>query len=178
MSTNFIWRILVANAAETAKPTAPSAGSNIADITGYTAIGSVARGDDGDLDADSVDIVFHDEYGNVMPPVSMAKADSVPMQNGVDSFSFVAYDISQTVQALASDMTFSSNVGTKTLNTTKRTVIIEINGVGMYYFPNVELRLSGGTAGIAADGQGKTNFYADVCKGATLAAGYSFTEYQ
>ena len=107
MATNFVWRILVANAAETAAPTAPSLGSNIASISGYTSIGSIDRGDDANLDSESVDITFFDEDGEIRAPVALTREDIVPMQNGVDSFSSTCYDAAQAVLALASDITTS-----------------------------------------------------------------------
>jgi hypothetical protein len=177
MSTNFIWRILVAPAAETAAPTAPALGSNIASISGYTAIGSTARGDDANLDEESVDISFFDEDGEIMAPVSLTREDIVPMQNGVDSFGFTCYDATQAVLALASDIDTSGANSSKTLITVHRTVVIEVNGLLFDYFPNVKLGIVNLPAGIAADGASKIEFVGKVCAGATIPGGWRRTNY-
>ncbi len=178
MASNFIYRVLVAAAAEAAAPTAPSAGSNIASITGWTAIGSTDRGDDANLDADSVDISCYDEVGIVMPPVAIVATDIVAMQNGVESFELACYDSSEALLTLASDMTFATNVGQKTLSTVYRSVVIEVNGLYYDYFPRVLLSVTTLPAGIAGDGQSKTKMIARVTAGATITTGHKRVIYQ
>lgn len=178
MASNFIRRILIADAAETARPTAPARGSNISNVSGWFALGSRARGDDGDLDADRIELAMLDEYGHILPPVAMTKSDSVPMQNGLDSFEFVAYDVAKEVIELASDMVFTGQVGEKTLDSVKRSIVIEVNGLCYWYMPNVELKMTSLGAGIFNDGQAKTTFYADVCAGVDVPGGYQVVEYE
>lgn len=177
MATNFVWRILVANAAETAAPTAPSIGSNIASISGYTSIGSIDRGDDANLDSESVDITFFDEDGEIMAPVALTREDIVPMQNGVDSFTFTCYDAAQAVLALASDIDTTGASSEKTLITTHRTVVIEINGLLYDYFPNVKLGVTALPAGIGSDGASKIEFIGKVCKGTSIPGGWKRVNY-
>jgi len=178
MASNFIRRVLIATAAETTRPTAPTQGSNIANVSGWYVLGSTARGDDGDLDADRIELAMLDEYGHILPPVAMTKQDSVPMQNGLDSFEFVAYDIAKGVIELASDMDYTGQLGQKTLDSVKRSIVVEVNGLCYWYMPNVELKLTSLGAGISSDGQGKTSFYADVCAGATIPGGVLVVNYE
>lgn len=176
MATNFIRRILIASSAEAAEPTAPAAGSNIASVSGWTAIGAIAKGDDADLDEDSVEIAFFDEVGEVMPPIAITRQDVVPFQNGVDSFEFVCYDASETLITLASDITVTSNAAQKTLTSVKRSVVIEVNGKHYDYFPNVELSLTG--APVAVREVSRLSFMARVCAGATITSGWKRKHYQ
>ena len=178
MATNFLNRILIASAADASELTAPAAGSNISSISGWTAIGSVARGDSADLDADSVEITFYDVYGEILPPVALVKSDVVPLQNGVESFSFVCYDASETLLTLASDITVTGNAAQKTLTSVKRSVTIEVNGLFYDYFPNVELCITGVPVGIAEDGASRTQFMGRVCAGATITSGWKRKWYQ
>lgn len=175
--TNFIWRILVGDEANMALPTIPSAGSNFASISGYTAIGSIDRGDDADLDEDTVDIAYFDEDGEVMAPVALSRIDTVALRNGVDSFSFVCYDASKLVMGLASDIVQSGEESQKSLVTVKRTVIIEVNGLYADYFPNVHLKLITGKAGIAADGAARTEFMAKCNRGTVVTSGHKRVNY-
>lgn len=177
MPTNFIWRILVADAAETAAPTAPSIGSNIASISGYTSIGSVDRGDDANLDSESVNITFFDEDGEIMAPVALTREDTVPMRNGADSFSFTCYDAAQAVLALASDISTSGASSEKTLITVHRTVVIEINGLLYDYFPNVKVGITELPAGIGSDGASKILFSGKCHKGTSIAGGWKRVNY-
>lgn len=175
--TNFIWRILVGDDANMALPTVPSLGNNFASITGYTAIGSIDRGDDADLDEDTVEVAYFDEDGEVMAPVALSRIDVVSLRNGIDSFGFICYDASKAVLGLASDVSQSGEESQKTLVTVKRTVIIEVNGVYADYFPNVHLKLLKSKAGIAADGAARTEFMAKCCRGSVVTSGHKRVNY-
>jgi hypothetical protein len=178
MASNFIRRVLIATAAETTRPTAPAAGANISNVSGWFSLGSRARGDDGDLDGDRIDVPMFTEYGVIHPPVAMTPTDYVAMQNGPDAFDFVAYDCSKEVTELSSDMVYTGRLGTKTLNTVKRSLVIEVNGLYYLYFPNVELTVTTIGQGISTDGQSKTSFNAKPCAGLTLAAGFLKVDYE
>jgi len=171
MSTNFLWRVLVHPSANATEPVIPSAGSNIASITGWFAIGSVDRGDDADLDADSIEVAMFDEFGEILPPVALVRQDVVPFQNGVDSFELACYDASAALLAVASDITASSGTR-KTLTSVKRSVILETNGHHFDYFPNVELSVMSLPVGIAGDGQSKTLLTGRVCAGSVITQGH------
>lgn len=178
MSTNFLWRVLVAPAANATKLNAPNKGSNIATITGWTAIGAIDRGDDADLDEDSIDIAYFDEVGEVMPPVALSRVDVVNLRNGVDGFSLVCYDASEDLLELASDISITAHVGKKTLTGVKRSVIIETNGVCYDYFPNVLLNLNTLSGAIAGDGVARTELIARCAKGITVTSGHERVWYQ
>jgi hypothetical protein len=178
MASNFIHRILINAAAEATKLTAPTQGNNIANVSGWFALGSRQRGDDGDLDGDRIELPMADETGVIQPPRAMVPTDYVPMQNGPQPFTIVCYDVSKAVIELASDMVYTGQLGTKTLNTVKRSIIYEINGLCYYYFPNVELSLPNLGAGFFTDGQGKTTLLAKPCEGISLPAGFEIVHYE
>ena len=150
MATNVIWKIGIHPTGGTAKPTIPALGSHVT-MTGFTTIGSVARGDDCDLDEESVEIPFMREYSLVKPPVALGAADHVLKSAGATDFSFTAYDISKSLLALDSNMATATNTTTFTTTTSKRTVMIEINGVQSYYFPQCIVQVDSVAAGISGD---------------------------
>jgi hypothetical protein len=176
MATNFVRRILIADAANATQLTAPNRGSNISTITGWTAIGATAKGDDGNLDSDAVEYSCFDEVGVVQSPISLVPEDVVPFQNGIESFGFTCYDASEAVIELASDVTVTSNVAQKTLATVKRSVIVEVNGLFFDYFPNVELSITAMPNGLTD--VSKLTFMARVCAGTVLASGWNREYYQ
>jgi len=178
MASNFIRRVLIATAAETTRPTAPALGSNISSVSGWFSLGSRARGDDGDLDGDRIDVPMFTEYGVIHPPQAMVPTDYVAMQNGPDVFDFVAYDVSKSVVELASDMSYTGQLGTKTLDTVKRSLVIEVNGLFYLYFPNVELAITTIGQGFSTDGQAKTTFNCKPCAGLTVPAGFLKVDYE
>lgn len=148
--TNVIWKIGIHPTGGTAKPTIPALGAHVT-MTGFTTIGSVARGDDCDLDEETVDMPFMREYSMVKPPVSLAAADHVLKSAGATDFSFTAYDISQDLLELDSNMASSTNTMTFTTTTTKRTVMIEINGYASMYFPQCVVQIDSLAGGISGD---------------------------
>jgi len=174
--TSFIEAIGIAAAAEASIPTLPALNANIASWTGFTTIGSVAKSHDADLDEDTVGIAFFDEEGEVRPPIAMTRTDVVNFANGVDSIEFVCYDGSEALFAIDSSISQASNVSTKTLTLTKRTVVIEVGGKWLDEFPNCKVAITQLTGG--AKEVGKTHVKITCCAGASLPAGWERHEYQ
>lgn len=148
-STNVIYQIGIHATAETAIPTVPNKYSNMT-MTGYTVIGSIARGDSADLDEATVTNPFDREKTIIKPPLSLAISDAIVNTSGAGEFSFTCYDGNETLLTLDSNLTVTSHVGEFTTTTTKRAVIIEVNGLWVDYFPNCLVHVTQSVAGVKA----------------------------
>lgn len=149
-NTNLIWKIGIHPTANTAKPTIPAQGAHVT-MTGFTTIGSVTRGDNLDLDEESVTLPFAREYSMVKPSVSLAAHDHILKSAGATDWSFTTYDISQALLVLDSNIASSTNTMTFTATTTKRTVMLEVNGYASMYFPQCVVSVEQIAGGIAGD---------------------------
>jgi hypothetical protein len=178
--TSFINKIAIHATANTAVPTLAAKGANIATWTGFSEIGSAQRGDDGDLDEDSVAIGFLAENGEVRPPRSLTREDLLLFANGVDSFTFVVYDGSEALLALDSDIAQASNVSEKSGTRAKRTVIIEVNGLWIDYFPNCVVQVSQIAGSFVGDKKAvsKTTFTVYPCATTNQKGGWERHHYQ
>lgn len=133
-NTNVLYQIGIHATAETALPTLPDKFSNMT-LTGFTTFGGIDRGQDANLDEESVTVPFLREYSMVQGPLSQAASDHVLARAGATEWTFTAYDVDESVFTLDSNMSITTNTGTFTTTTTKRTVVIEINGLCSIYFP-------------------------------------------
>jgi len=151
MASNVLWNISIHPTAETAKPSIPALGAHFASMTAWTQFGSVARGDDADLDEDTVDFPLLDEWTMVKAPVSLAAQEHILKSVGATEFSFTAYDLSQAALQIASNVATATNTLTMTATTTKRTVLIEVNGLASLYFPKCVVTVGSIPFGISGD---------------------------
>lgn len=151
-NTNLLWQIGIHATAGTSKPSIPNLGSHV-DLSsdGFTVLGSVARGDDGDLDEESVTLPLLSEFATIAPPVSGAAHDHIATRIGADNWEFTAYDVSQDVHELDSNISAATNTLTYTMTTTKRTVMLEINGYASLYFPQCVVKMTSIPINIAGD---------------------------
>ena len=150
MATNLIWKIGIHTTPNTSKPTIPNLGSHLT-LTGYTEIGSVARGDDLDLNDESVDLPFMREFSMIKAPVTLAAQDHILKSAGATDWSFGVYDFSEALYALDSNTSISSNTMDFTMTTTKRTVMLEVNGYASFYFPQCIVEIGGAKGANAGD---------------------------
>lgn len=176
-NTNFVRRIAFHLTPETASPTVPAAGSDIASLSGWIVIGSTQASEDADLDAGSVTISLLDDKGEVAPPRSLTREEVVNFRSGVDQVEFTAYDGSETLLSIHSTMTASGNVTQPVKALTYRTMLIEINGKWYDYFPKCEVSVTSMDAGYTGD-PAKTTFVVRPCATASALGGFSRHHYQ
>ena len=184
MSTSVVYRISVHATAETAKPTAPALGANLDYATlnaaGWVCIGSVARGDDADIDSEGVEMTMLHEGVVVRPPGALTSDRYITRHAAIDEVTFTAYDITEDVFTLDSNMSVTAHVGERTTTQTNRAMIIERDGILFDYFPNVVLHVVGepGGFGPGDDAVSKCNFRAKVLSTDTLPSGQQTDWYQ
>lgn len=164
MATSIIHRISVHPSAGAALPTLPALGSNYVAATlqsaGWTTIGSVDLGDDCNLDSESVEQTPLFEATEILPPGSLARNDTIVRHNGIDEITFTAYDVSQDCVELESTTTADGVEVTRGRDVTYRSVLVEIMGLRVDYYPRVLLRISAepGGYGPGDDAVNKTEF--------------------
>lgn len=149
--TNFIHRIGIHASAETALPSLPSKGSNMSSTTGFVIIGTIQDGDDADLDGGDVVATFFDESGEVHPPRSLTREDIVNFRNGIESVAFTAYDGSEALLALASNLSAAANITEAVATNTRRTMFVEVNGRWSDYYPDCDVRMITSGGGYTGD---------------------------
>jgi len=183
MATSVVHRISIHSVANTAAPTAPTAGSNLNAATlksaGWFTIGSIARGDEADIDSESVEVTPIHEGVKVMPPGSLAAQRYITRHAGIDEVTFTAYDIAQDVWELDSNMAVSTVNVERSSTQTNRAMIIERDGLCLEYYPNIVLHIVGepGGFGPGDDAVSKLDFRAQVLEGTNIASGQKVTFY-
>lgn len=172
-STGTIRRIAFADA-ETAIPTLPAPGGNIdwSALTSWTTVGRIQDGDIADLDEDSMDIGWREESVDIDPPLAQNREAEIPIKNGPDSLSFVSYSVSDAILALSSTAQASAGEVTEGVDVTYKAVIVEITGVGVDYFPNCRVKVTGRPGAIKK--LAKIKFDVKVFAGQSLASGHKF----
>lgn len=157
--TSILYQIGIHTTAETSCPTVPARYSHMSlSGAGFTVIGSRDRGDDADLDEDTVNLAFSREDVDINPPLSLTAKDSMLRKAGADVFEFVAYGGNEELMELDSDMSVASHVVSFGTTRTKRTVIVEVNGHWVDYYPNCVVKVTQIPAGLTEGGVGRTRF--------------------
>jgi len=169
--TSIIYQIGIHATAETTVPSLPNKYSHIS-LPGWTVIGSRDRGDDADLDEDNVDIGLVREDVEINPPMALTAKDALLRKAGADSFEFVCYDGSEDLLELDSDISIAGNIASMSTTRTKRTVLIEVNGLWVDYFPNCVVRVSQMPTGIAEGGISRTRFQVRPLGTSTIGGGW------
>jgi hypothetical protein len=85
-------------------------------------------------------------------------------------------EMGEKIAALATNITTASGVRTRTRVHTKIAIVIEIEGFGIWYMPNCQVKigtLSGGAKAVMREG-----LRFQPCAGTSLASGIQFTQYQ
>lgn len=177
MATNFINRIAFNLTPETACPVLPAQGSNIADLSGWVVFGAKAAGADADLAGEDVEFSFMEEYGEIRPARSLTRDEIVNFANGVDEISFTAYDGSEDCLSVASSLTTAAHITQATTTTTYRTMLIEVNGLWVDYFPKCDVRVTTATGGYVGD-PAVLEFTVRPCGTSTIPGGWTRNYYQ
>jgi len=157
-NTSIVNRVAIHATAGTALPTLPaSPGSNISQsdfaTAGFETIGSrELRSDNYDIDEETFTFSVEERFHETMAPLSHGPDEVLLIGNKVNAVEIVLYDIDGALLTLASDMTFGSSQATWANSYTNRTVAIEINGLGIFEFPNAVVTFNNIEMGMT-DGQ-------------------------
>jgi hypothetical protein len=183
MATSVVHRISVHATASTAPPTAPALNANLEAVTlegdGWVTIGSIDRGDDCDIDSESVTITPLREGTTILPPGSLAPRRHISRHAGISELAFTCYDISEEVLALDSHMTVTSHVGEYVTTQTERAVLVERDGICYEYYPSVVLNSTDqpGGFGPGDDAVSKVAFTGNVLGTDDIPGGQQITWY-
>lgn len=175
--TNYVNRIAVHANAEQAVPTLPALGSNIADLSGWVIIGSRHAGADVDLAGEDIAASFLDEKGEVRAPRSLCREEVVNFANGIDELSFTCYDGAEALLALGSSLTTTSHVTEAVSTVSYRTVLVEVNGVWVDYYPKCTIDITSSGGGYVGDPV-VTEVMVRPCGTATVRGGWQRHYYQ
>lgn len=124
-------------------PTLPAPGSNItyADPWLTTIGGQPGASDDAYLAEDDVEITPLYEGIPINPPLAQNKLGEIVIKNAIEMVKFGVYSMKQAVLALSSTATSSSNAVTEGTTITYKAMVIEYTGIGILYFPRVQVKL-------------------------------------
>jgi len=175
-STGTIRKIVFAPASEVAKPTLPALGSNI-DWDAIVAtwpyvLGKLEDGDLGDLDEDTIEITPRHESILIDPPLAQNTEDEIIFKNGIELVTFTVYSFNNNLLGLSSTASHASGVVEEGLTITHRTMVIEVTGIGIHYFPKVRVKVAGMPGGVKE--LSKINFECPVRKTTSIPSGYQF----
>lgn len=165
----------VAFAAEaTAIPTLPALGGNITYSGSWTTTigGQPGASDDAYLAEDSISITPRNEEVVIDPPLAQNSLEEIVIKNGIEMFEFGCYSISNTVFALSSTATLSSNVTEEGTTITYKACVIEITGKGILYFPKVRVKVKGVEG--AVKGLAAVQFECKVFGTTTIPSGWQW----
>lgn len=166
--------------AGTAHPSIGGIGTNIAQATwssaGFETMGSQQLDScDHDLDAEALDLVLASVLSPIRAPRSGAPDDHRYEGGTLEPFALQAFGMPEALIALSSNMTVGSNIAQPSTSTTKRTVVIELNGYGLLYMPQVELMLTGLPMGYLGEDSAKAVFTVNIETDNTYKFGWHFT---
>lgn len=176
-------QIAIHATAETAAPTLPSKGTSISQATmstaGFETIGSAQLNtDDIDLGGDAVNITISSVYAKEDPARSVAPTGAHLIKRRVEPFTFVCDDAREALLTLDSNITVASNRAQLGTTSTRRTVIIEVAGLWIDYFPSCILEVSQLGAGFGEDGVAQTQFNVEPIGTSTYKGGWYREWYQ
>lgn len=173
--------VAIAKAAENlaAPTTLPATGSNL-DWT-ETASGENAEGwavSDWKFAED--DIVIADADGEpiiVKPPTAGKRValiyDTIMNAETID---FTSYEAGTKLLTWATNVTDASNVYTRTATFTRVALCIEIGGLGLHYFPSVEIAVASMLQGVKT--LATHGVHIEVFPGSSVTSGHNFEMYQ
>lgn len=184
--TNIINRIAIHATASTALPTLAALGSNITQAVWATASfetmgGRNSRSDDYDFDEESVDILnVTERFADISAPLSDGIDDRVLISRKLEPIEFTLYDIDTAMLSLDSAVDLTSGVITWDDPTAavKRTVAIEINGLGIFYFPSCYVSIKSMGGSMVDEGAARTMLTIQPINTTALPnGGFSYEEY-
>lgn len=172
--TNRITGVAIHLTAESAVPTLPAAGENMAWATnpgGWAAVGfKFAEDAFAPAKGDQKRIV-------VWPPGEPMKTRVIELPECIDSIDFTAYEIGGIVLGYATNWTETNGVYSPNSagHTTNRALIIEYGGVGFEYFPKVTISVDSPAGGVWTLGTQKGKI--EVLGTSTIPSGHQWHQY-
>lgn len=137
---------------DTAAPARPNKGNNMDMASaGFITIGTEARGDDMYLDEDSVTLPWETEDVNVDPPVSDGVEDHLSTKVKTADWEFILWNTPFSIWSYDSNKTVDASelsIVNQLTNVVKRTVILEVTGLYIDYFPRCKVNIVEAAAGI------------------------------
>ena len=139
---------------------------------GWTAIDAKFAEDDFD---------FADNEGNpitVFPPTAAQKSAIIRDEAQVPSqITFTSYEVGSKMYTAATNATEATGLFSITAaHTVRRSLIIEIEGLGLHYMPSTEITV--GTAGGGVKTLATQAGVIDIFAGSSVTTGYQFLQYQ
>lgn len=156
MATSVIHRISVHPIAETVplKPY-PDYGDNFdaedLQSANWVCLGSRDRGDDANLDSESIGIIPIREGVNVRAAGALTNEAYIQRHNGISEITFTAYEATQNVFALDSSVVEGEGddlgIAARSAKCVYRAVLVEVDGIRFDYYPRVALYVTNESAG-------------------------------
>lgn len=176
--TSVINKIAIHATEETPRPALPAKGSNMTFSAGWVEMGSLQAGADVDLASDNVSISMDRKLAEIDPTRSLTVEELVLIKNRLANITVTLYDMSEALYAILSDMSVTSNAAQPAAQIAYRTVIVEINGRLIDYFPRCGIFLDSSEAGYGEDGVGTTGIIIIPTATSTYKGGWKREWYQ
>jgi hypothetical protein len=153
MATGVIERICIFPT-EGQNVTAPAKGETLVPATlqdaGWFTVGSIQKGDSGDIDSESVVVSPFREGVSINPPGSQTRQGYIMRKSGVDEVTFTCYDVDSGVFALDStvvEVGEGSGIYEQQGTQVYRSMLIEVGGLYLDWYPRVLLSITSDEAG-------------------------------
>jgi hypothetical protein len=165
--------------AETAPPSPlPALGGAIdwtAEANWPTTIGCVDGSDDINLAADDATYTPNTSEVDVDPPMCLAPQTTYLRKNGGGVVAFSVYDFKQESMQLDSTAVTDANATERGDTITFKAMCVEIAGMGIDYYPNVRVKVSGTAVGVET--VGNVSIEAMVYGTAAIKSGVKFYKF-
>lgn len=126
---------------------------------------------------DAFDFTNVDENAIIIkPPARPVKTKKIRNTVGIESIGFTAYEIGGKVYDWATNASEASGVYTFSQIHTRKAMIMEFGGIGLLYFPSVEIQCDPPVGGVWTKGTQKGLI--DVFGTDTIIAGYQWVQLQ
>jgi hypothetical protein len=117
---------------------------------GWFTVGSIQKGDSGDIDSESVEVTPFQEGVSINPPGSQTRQGFIMRKSGVDEVTFTCYDVDSGIFALDSTVAETaegSGIYEQQGTQAYRSMLIEVGGLYLDWYPRVLLTITSDTAG-------------------------------
>lgn len=177
--TGRIVRLAYADEGTSPPSTLPNTGSSLdwsADASGENCHGWTAN----DFKLTDDDFSFEDAEGapiTVKPPTNAKKSAIIrDVPNTPERVVFTSFEVGAKVLSWCTNVSETSGEYTKSADHTRKALIIEVGGLGIHYFPSVEIE--SGSFGGGAKTLAVQQVTAEVFKHTSLESGWKWIQYQ
>lgn len=180
--TSLVNRLAIHPTASTSLPTLPAAGSSIAKASwtsaGFETIGSREYGSDNyDLDENAFNWNVEELWHETRAPFSDGIDEIILLNRKLVDIEVALYDIDTSLLQLSSDISVTSEVHTWTSTVTKRTVAIEVVGIGIFEFPNALVRFTNVEMGKGDNQVARATMMIKPINASGYPGGWKYTSY-